>query len=705
MKHLSIILLLLALPLGLQASPAKRGIWKTVKTADGKTISVELRGDEHLHFYQSQDGTRYVKQGETYVVANMEALRKVSHARRSADLSGSQATDNGLMRAAGQGQTLQKAASYTGTKRCLILLVQFSDQSFSMDDPKAFYTRVANEENFSEGDYRGSLHDYFHDQSNGQFNIQFDIVGPYTLGATATYGGNDDNGSDKNARLMVSTACQKAYDEGTDFTPYDWDGDGYVDMVYVIYAGRGEASGGDDDTIWPHKWVLNPSLKLGDKTVYTYACSNEMRTNTQVAGIGTVCHEFSHCLGYPDVYDTDYAENGQYYGMGTWDLMSSGSYNGNEFCPAGYTAYEKMAAGWITPVELTENTTVTDMTPIADGGKAYKITNPNYSNEYYLIENRQLSGWDSQLAAGGILINYIDYSRSVWSANVPNTIGTYNDHERITIFAADNVKSSTTEKGDPWPNGNNDTFDNTSSPSASLYHENTDGTKLMNIRVANMAVDDDGVASFTFTNFNNGASQEGYLLHETFDKCQGTGGNDTNGFTPPALARNFANGTFNSDVEGWSSNYSRGGYQCARFGNGNSSGAATSPAITLNGTPVTLTFKAAPYGTDGTSLTLSTSGEATLSQTAFTMTKDQWTEFSTTITGTGEVQIVFTPTKRFFLDEVSVPSPTTTGINTIKVQAPSTRKGIYSIDGRYLGVDLQPLPKGVYVVNGRKVVK
>lgn len=146
---------------------------------------------------------------------------------------------------------------------------------------------------------------------------------------------------------MVAEACLAA-DSEVNFADYDWDGDGEVDQVFVLYAGLGEAAGGDDDTVWPHMWNLSSSdyrksLTLDNVKVDTYACSSEMTKDYDtfgypdiVSGIGTFCHEFSHCLGYPDMYDMNYKN----FGMATWDLMDYGNYNGKGFIPSGYTAYE-----------------------------------------------------------------------------------------------------------------------------------------------------------------------------------------------------------------------------------------------------------------------------------------------------------------------------------------------------------------------------
>lgn len=697
--------LALTASLAVNAIPAQRGIWRTMQLADGTQINVELRGDEFMHFWQDADGVCYtVNQQNRLQVADMVQLKQASNLLR--EKAGNIVGDMSRLKANKAARKIE----YKGNKRCLILLAEFSDRKFSMSDPKAFYTRVANEKDFSENGFMGSVADYFSAQSGGQFNITFDVVGPLELGSVKTYGENvtDSQGNrlyDKNAEGMISSACSAAYTDGLDFSPYDWDGDGNVEMVYVVYAGQGEATGGGSDTVWPHKSQLSSTLRVGSKRVSVYACSNEVASdNTSLMGIGTICHEFSHCMGFPDVYDIDYGGN---YGMGTWDLMCSGSYNGNTFCPAGYTAYEKMATGWIDPIELTENASYSDITTTAAGGNAYVFYNPGNKDEYYLIENRQRTGWDRYIAASGIMINHITYDKKIWDYNIPNTFRSgLNSYERITLIPADGQKNDKTESGDPW--GTSDSkrqLTNSSVPSCATNTPNTNGSNLMNISLTQMTVTN-GLASFKFTNHNLGTGAvEGYALHETFDNCLGTGGNDDRFKPNNRLDKNFASGAFSSDVTGWTGSYMRAANQCARIGNsGGTDSKLVSPEFTLNGESK-LTFRAAAWDEgDGTALNVSITG-GTLGATDFTMTNGAWTEYSTTIKGNGKVQLTFQGEKRWFLDDVFVEDPTSTGIFGIEDNAAPSVTRVYSIDGRYMGNSLESLGRGLYIVNGKKVVK
>lgn len=687
-KKLLFILSMLMVGTAIHAVPAKRGIWKTFTLKTGQTVQVQLCGDEFLHFWEDKDGNRYsYDTSDGLKPANMAQLRTRAQVMRQ-QACPDNIIKKSLLTGANGSTSLTRASSYMGKKRCLILLAQFSDKKFTMNDPKAFYNRVANEPGFSEGNFKGSVADYFKAQSNGKFEMNFDVMGPYTLGEQAYYGKNEGDQQDVNVQAMIAGCLGKAAAEGIDFSPYDWDGDGQMEMVFVVYAGRGEATGGGDDTIWPHKGRMTNPVKCGNKTLTNYACSNELSVSNEVDGIGTICHEFSHCFGYPDAYDVNYTG---LYGMGTWDLMCQGNYNGNGFTPAGYTAYEKYAAGWITPIELKENTSVSGMKPLAEGGDAYIFKNPNNSDEYYLIENRQKKGWDAELAGSGIIINHIDYDLKAWNYNIPNSkmVGV-NDHERITLIPADNVKSDKNEENDPWPYGNKNRLANNTTPACNTYNLNTDGTKLMNIILSDMAIAADGTASFTFQNLNKTASEENYIFQETFDKCLGTGGNDGKGFYTFGNPNQFANSAFSPDKYGWTANKQtfKGGFQCARVGKrGATNITFTSPEIKING-DATLTFKAAPYSLSSNKMTVSISN-GTVETATFKLEPNKWNECSTKITANGRVKITFA-SDAFFIDEVCVAEGSTSGISNI-VLSEKQVKAYYNVLGEKSNVPFEGL--------------
>lgn len=507
MKRLLLSLPLLAVALFACAIPAKRGMWKTIQLADGTTVKATLTGDEFLHYYVTESGVRYVPSASVdgvYEEADMAALRSRAELRRSSLPQKSRARLSSPSRQATRASVGEAAYAYSGVKKGLIILAQFSDKSFQSGHDQAKYNDMANKKDYvtSEG-FVGSVRDYFEAQSNGTFYIDFDVVGPVTLSrGYSYYGANNRNGEDMHAGLMVAEACL-AVDSLVDFSVYDWDGDGEVDQIYVLYAGYGEASCDDDKTVWPHMWDLQSSdyrrsLSVDSVTVNTYACSNEMEYysngETGIAGIGSFCHEFSHCLGLPDLYDTGGSDN---FGMSYWDLMDSGCYNGDTFRPAGYTSYEKMVAGWLTPIELNENTSVSGQKALSENGDAYIIYNDANANEYYLLENRQKTGWDTDLYGNGLLVLHVDYDEKAW---MENTVNNVSSRQRCTIIPADNSATVTYRSlvGDPYPYNKNDSLTNLSRPKAALYNANTDGSKLMNKGIYDIKRNSDGTMSFSF---------------------------------------------------------------------------------------------------------------------------------------------------------------------------------------------------------------
>lgn len=490
------------------AVPAKPGLTRTITLSDGTTLTARLVGDEHGHFWLGEDGKAYqqLAGSDAYSVVNRNIILQKAKQRRG------MANQRRMKRLA--PRRVGQFGSYTGQKKGLIILVNFSDVSFKSSNDNELYQRIANEENLSYGKFRGSMRDYFYAQSEGQFELTFDVVGPVTVSQNqAYYGKNNKDGDDVHPAEMVIEALYLV-DEEVNFADYDWDGDKEVDQVYIIYAGKGEADGGTTRTIWPHEWTLSEAAEdsndgtgvqcLDSVFIDTYACGPELGGyGSSVAGIGVMCHEFSHCLGYPDFYDIDYS-GGQ--GMFEWDLMDTGSYNDNGFCPSGYTSYERWVAGWREPIELTGDTIVSGMKALNNDGESYVIYNPGNRNEYFLLENRQQTGWDSDIPGSGLLIIHVDYDAEVWANNEPNDDP---KHQRMTWIAADNQYQYDMYQGtkyyrtsgaanDPFPYGSVNAFGSNTTPAAKLYNENTDGTYYLDSSVEDITLNPDSTISFTF---------------------------------------------------------------------------------------------------------------------------------------------------------------------------------------------------------------
>lgn len=495
----------------MMAVPAKRGLTRMITLSDGSTVEAKLVGDEFGHFWLADNGQAYVKTTGVnfFTEVNAASIMVQAQSRRS-EVNAQRIQRLPGIKSHGANRRVGEYGDYTGAKKALVILVNFSDVQFAEAHDNALYQRIANEVGFNEGNFVGSMYDYFYAQSEGKFELTFDVLGPVTVSNTQSYyGSNDFEGNDLHPEEMVKEAVEQIKDQVTDWRQYDWDSDGYVDQVYVIYAGNGEADGGADTTIWPHAWSLSYSgigaVTVGENLkVDSYACGSELDGSNKIDGIGTMCHEFSHCLGYPDFYDTDYS-GGQ--GMSDWDLMDSGSYNGGGYCPAGYTGYERWMAGWKEPIELNMGeASIENMKGLQDGGEFYIMYNDGHTNEYYMLENRTKSGWDKALPGSGLLIIHVDYDATIWAWNQPNDDP---NHQRMTWIPSDGSYNFTDYGGnkyptglskDPYPNATsgNNTFDDTSSPAANLYNNNTDGTKLLHKGIKDITKNSDGTISFNY---------------------------------------------------------------------------------------------------------------------------------------------------------------------------------------------------------------
>lgn len=334
---------------------------------------------------------------------------------------------------------------YEGEKKGLIILVEFQDISFASEDPLQTWTDIANKQGYAENDAIGSVSDYFYEQSYGKFRLTFDVVGPVVAAHNHEYyGENKDWGAptgwfDKNVGELVEEACKGVADK-VNYADYDWDDDGEVDQVFLLYAGRGENDYARKDSavIWPHMaslildWDYKEGVVLQGKRINIYACSNEITSNVMIphlAGIGTFCHEFSHCLGLPDLYNTETGESV----VGRYDLMSMGSYNGEGWCPAGYSSYERYVCGWLTPGPTEDPVNVTDLLPLHANPDARIYRTSEDASDYYLIEYRKKESWDSHLPTAGLMAWHIDYDKEAWMNNVVNNDPKHLRVERMTV--------------------------------------------------------------------------------------------------------------------------------------------------------------------------------------------------------------------------------------------------------------------------------
>lgn len=394
---------------------------------DGSQLTVCIRGNENLHWYETTKGEMLMPTAEGMLIpATMDFKQRMAHKR-----------------VAPQAVAPSPYTTFPtlGRQKALVLLVEFSDKKFTYKAED--FRDMLCSTGYSAYGAAGSARDYFVENSAGRFIPEFEVFGPVTLSNPMSYyGGNDD----ALAHQMVSEACS-ALDGQIDFSQYDRDGDGWADNVYVFYAGYGEADGGGVNSVWPHSANLfnkGIRLNLDGVGIGSYSCSNELIGGTsRLVGIGTFCHEFSHVLGLPDLYSTN---NNSAFTPYYYSLMDHGNYNGDSRCPCALTIYERYFLGWAEPVELTGEGTVR-LEPVQNN-RGYRVTLPGFSEEYYIAEYRKKEGWDAYLPGEGMLIWRIDYSKDVWDRNAVN-----NDEgrQRVDLIEADGSQTLLSSAGDVFP--------------------------------------------------------------------------------------------------------------------------------------------------------------------------------------------------------------------------------------------------------------
>ncbi len=384
--------------------------------------------------------------------------------------------------------------SSTGSPRVPVILAQFQGTSFTTPDSTAtasevnsYYQTFCNGSGVAAGRNLYSVRDYFIEQSDSLFLPQFEIIGPVTLsGTVGSYGSNSGSTRDTGFSTFCKEAISLAQSEYTgSWSDFDNDGNGTVDMVFLIWAGMSESSTGIDSLMWPKEAVT--ATVIGSTTYSCYGATGELQavksggviTSTRGDGIGIFCHELGHALGLPDFYDTSDEDNAGALGMDLFSVMDYGEYCNNGYCPSAYTAYERDFMGWRYLQTLSEPQIVT-LQPLSAGGTGYKIVNESNDNEYYVLENRQAIGTDYYLGrtAHGMLVSHVDYSSSAWTSN---SVNTSLDHQRMTFIPASNcyvgVNAATTATewianlaGMTWPgtSGNTELTD-TSVPCDTAY--------------------------------------------------------------------------------------------------------------------------------------------------------------------------------------------------------------------------------------------
>ena len=550
MKRITTIMMMMLLgTASLWARPATKGA-VSVKQPDGTTVTIRLIGDEYMHYNTTDDGYSLVRNDKgfyvyaqkvdgqlkpTDIIAHDEKLRTATElaflATTTKHLAPEMSQTSEQVRHSDRLSRVQalhamRADRYDYSKfKGLVILVEYNDCKFQNTNYKDIMEGMINQENYTGTDktniYRnvgsnwrhiandiictGSMRDYFRDNSNGVFNPTFDIVGPVSVNRSQFYPNGGNSAYDNNVRtIQLLTDVFTAADSQVNFADYDVNKDGKVDMVYIIYAGlSAHVSGNSQSRLWPHQSDLSfRQIRKDGVILGRYACSTELfgfdgsdgtASWSVLEGIGTMCHEFSHVLGLPDFYDTDYSEGGgQSADPGGWSVMANGADYDTGRRPCAYSLYERYALGFATP-QVIDQPGDFSLDHVATSNTGYRL-NTSVNKEYFMLENRQNIKWDKGLAGHGMLIFRVDSTNNyVWESNTINNNPNHNYYELIRAGGVNKQQATDGNyyvfdtNADPFPGSKNVTeITNTTSPSNLLtWSGKTTPFGLRNIKESN----------------------------------------------------------------------------------------------------------------------------------------------------------------------------------------------------------------------------
>ncbi len=751
-KLLTTLLFVLLAAVSAKAVPAYPGLLK-VRQPDGTLLTVRLVGDEFLNFYTTADGYSIVKNESggfvyaTLIDGKLAPSSQIAHDAKgrgaaeqtfvtqlSKELVPTMTSQQQLLKASAMKalgtHKPSKDARYDYKKfRGLVILVNYTDRKFTY--PVEVIDSMINEEGFK-GFYNhdsipqwqactGSVRDYFEASSAGQFKPQFDVIGPIESGKKSTYVNQASSASTLFKAVLDSANAQ------IDYSKYDADGDGVVDMVFFLVAGPGAHYNGGM-LLWPHASTLTGKT-LDGVSFGRYACSVELRGLEDLSqypsladdpefkldldGVGTICHEFSHVLGLRDEYDTNYSTYGKCAHPGDWSLMANGCYLNLGRTPCSYSLFERYQAGFTTPavIDATGNYTVS---PILQSNSGYRI-NTLQDNEYFLLENRQKNSWDEYLPGHGMLIFRVDSTdATVWANNTVNANASHPYYELLRA-GGDTENPSTSSSAsklldtdhDPFPGTMGITsIDNTTTPSLKTWAGIENDISLSDIS------ENEGIISFSAT------KRDIKQIVEDFEKI-GPIDTDTTGVTGSFTTWDFER-TGVAVADSATSAYIHGSHAARFYRKGTLTSDKLNYALSLlkftvsNPTSSPSYFRAFASTDDGASwTTLKTLTGASNMRVAAGDKGNLVFKVGTTTPARIRIEeFTGNSSEPLYVDNIALEydSLITTGITELKTVNASTaviRHGIYDLQGRKITNSSKlsgQLPKGIYIIDGRKQV-
>ena len=729
---------LMVLAVGLSAN-AIRPVHKLfpVKQSDGTTVMLYKNGNGYLAFYTTEDNKVVIPndngtlcyaelqngklvasafathnmgertEAETeYLSSNVltpaeaamadEFKKEEAKEQQGIFKSLTPSTDDGL---GSYGVSAGGALPSIGSPKIPVIMVEFSDVKFQDGWTIEKYSRYMNDEGYCEDDSRqcGSVKDYFKANSRGLFNPTFDVIAKVTLSNNvAYYGKNRANGrgQDTNVLQMIKDAVNASINQGVDFSQYEVDG--RIPNVIVLYAGYGEATGGDANTIWPHECDLSVTQGIIGKYRFgSYFVGNELNGSSssariQVMGMGVMVHELSHALGFPDIYDTSKSTTSTDSPYGSWSVMDYGPYEKDSFVPMGYTAFERSYFGWLTIPEISnaESVTLTDPN-LSEGTPAVMFRTPDDTYEYFIIENRQPGTWYSSSYGSGLLLQRVKYNPSAWTTN---TLNTSTDYKRLCVITAGGRKIGTdAAQADLYGNSVN------KKTSFTLFY----GTEYTDMPIYKILKNPDGSITFNVKDASLSTTDVVANMDDAYEKVT-----DVN-----SLATNDQI-IFVSEDNG------------VAMANEAQTNARAAVPVKFDGNKVYGNDNVMPFtaikAANGTGWGFRTSSKTYLSVSASglkTSSKADANCIATITIADGKTSIVFTgnaakknlgyDTDAFNFTSFSTATPNLTiyrkatsadGINTIVTDSATKNARIYNLSGQQVGNDY----KGIVIVNGKK---
>jgi M6 family metalloprotease-like protein len=502
-----------------------------IEQPDATELTIRLSGDEVINYTRSEDGYTllpdedgvfyYAVEGANgdLVVSSYKANNKDKRSKSEKDFLKAlkknleysekqkkekkdkwNKKDTPKDDAALEFGPIDDAFPSTGSRNMLVILAAFSDKSF-----------VKTNSNFNSimnvGD--SSFKAYYLDNSYNQLNVTTTVVGPYTINMTMS-------AADNNTRDFIARAVDAANNDGVNFANFDNNSDGNMDSLYVIHAGYGEEAGAPSYTIWSHSWDLSSYARTYDGVyISSYATSPELRgaSGSTITAIGVICHEFGHNIGVPDYYDTDGSSSGgSAWDLKSWDVMAGGSWNNSGDTPAQHNMYTKWKLGWSNPTVISSEASLT-LRNTGDYNEAYRV-NTTTSNEFFILENRQKTGWDAYIGGHGMLIFHID--GNFIDGLSSNTVNANPSHQGVDIEEADNLRSSSNYGGDPFPGTANKTsFTDTTTPNSKSWAGANTNKPITNI------AENSGVITFDFMSGGGGGTSDPYEPNDSYSAAYG----------------------------------------------------------------------------------------------------------------------------------------------------------------------------------------